>query len=450
MGKILQVDRSYIFLFSEDGSNCSNTHEWCEEGIALEKDNLQHIPSELIPWWLAQLQKKMPLIIPKVTDLPVEAVVEKETLEAQGVQSVLIVPMMYEESLYGFIGLDSVRTARSWSDEDVDSMRLLSGIVTHTLKRKELSIQRRKEQIELKELNSELEQRDRERREKLVDYVKRLNKANEMVVQQEKLASIGRLSAGIAHEINNPVGYIVSNITSLTEYIEVFFRLYERCVDLLSMVEAEGTQKMKELAIEIHELQEKEDFEFIREDVEALMVETTGGADRVKKIVTELKNFAHRDDSEKKPVNLSRLIERAMRVVHHEMKYTCEVQNEFAELPEIRARENQIMQVLINILVNAVHSLPEDDGLIRIYTFRDGHYAVIRIEDNGSGIEGEHLAHIFEPFYTTKDMGKGTGLGLSISLDIINDHGGTIDVSSTIGKGTTFDVKLPISGETVS
>lgn len=258
----------------------------------------------------------------------------------------------------------------------------------------------------------------------------RLEQANRQLLQSEKLAAIGQLAAGVAHEINNPVGYVYSNLQSLETYLTDLFRLTD-AVD-----SAESLDNLRAIKQNI-------DYDFVRSDLKDVLAESREGIERVKTIVSALKDFSHIEEEEFKPADLHRGIETTLNVVNNELKYKADVVKDFGDLPEVECIISQINQVVMNLLVNAAHAI-DDFGKISIRTRQEADLVVIEVEDTGSGISRENINRIFEPFYTTKPIGKGTGLGLSLSFNIIEKHSGQIDVESTPGKGTWFRITLPV------
>ena len=265
--------------------------------------------------------------------------------------------------------------------------------------------------------------------------IRKLEEAQNQLLQSEKMASIGQLAAGVAHEINNPVGFVNSNLGSLQRYTQDMLRLlaaYER-------IEAALAQDMLQ---DIKRLKQEIDAEFLREDIGNLLAESLDGLQRVKRIVQDLKDFSHVDESERQWANLEAGLDSTLRVVWNELKYKAEVVKQYGAIPQIECFPSQLNQVFMNLLVNASHAI-EEHGRITIRSGQDGDNVWVEVEDNGKGIQPEHLARIFEPFFTTKLVGKGTGLGLSLSYGIVQKHGGRIEVKSAPGQGSVFRVVLP-------
>lgn len=272
-------------------------------------------------------------------------------------------------------------------------------------------------------------------KERLAQLVKKLEAAQAQLMQSERMASIGQLAAGVAHEINNPVGFVNSNLGSLQTYVMSLLKLlaaYEQAADSLPQA---ATKQIAQVKKDI-------DFDFMCEDIVVLLTESLDGLKRVTRIVQDLKNFSHVDETDCQLADLEVGLESTLRVVWNELKYKAEVVKVFAGVPQIKCYPFQLNQVFMNLLVNASHALG-DKGKITISTGFDDHQVWVAVQDTGKGIPPENLARIFDPFFTTKPVGKGTGLGLSLSYDIVKKHGGHIDVTSVVGQGTTMTVFLP-------
>ncbi|MCX8087580.1 MAG: PAS domain S-box protein [Rhodocyclaceae bacterium] len=267
---------------------------------------------------------------------------------------------------------------------------------------------------------------------------KKLGEAQNQLLQSEKMASIGQLAAGVAHELNNPIGFVSSNLGSLENYLRDLFEI----VDAYAVAEVAAPPDCMELA-RVRELKRQKDFDFLRNDIFQLMAESKEGLARVAKIVKDLKDFSRAGEAVWQSADLHQGLDSTLNIVWNELKYKCTVKKEYGDLPPIWCVPAQLNQVFMNILVNAAHAIP-DKGEITIRTGRRGDEVFVAISDTGTGIAPEHLNRIFEPFFTTKPVGKGTGLGLSLSWSIVQKHHGRIEVQSKLGKGSTFTVWLPI------
>jgi signal transduction histidine kinase len=295
--------------------------------------------------------------------------------------------------------------------------------------------------------NARLEGLVKERTAKLSCAHDRLKENQAQLVQAEKMAAIGQIAAGVAHEINNPLGFVMSNLGTLKEYVGAFKRVLDEndaLVRSVREVPAAGTGASAAVRA-IDRIAEEEDLPAVREDVDQLLEECDQGVQRVKEIVQNLKNFARPDEPEAREADVNECIESTLKLVWNELKYTCRVHKRLAPLPRVRCYPGQLNQVFMNLLVNAAQAIPEQ-GDVSIETALDGEDLVIRIADTGAGIDAGNLPRLFEPFFTTKPVGQGTGLGLSIAHRIVKRHNGTIEVASKPGKGTTFTVRLPREG----
>lgn len=294
--------------------------------------------------------------------------------------------------------------------------------------------------MELERKNSayrdSLEQQVRERTENLERACKELKSSQEQLLHQERLATIGHLAAGVAHEINNPTGYIGSNLGTLSKYlgrINEYHRLFTDCLPLLP------EEQRAALLLEKKRLK----IDFLLEDSREVIADSLEGVEKISRIVAGLKSFSRKEQDCCGNVNINDCLENALTVAWNELKYKADVKKEYGDIPLISCYPNQIGQVFVNLLVNAAHAI-EGRGTITIRTFRGNDHLSVAISDTGCGIAPPLREKIFEPFFTTKKDGLGTGLGLSIVREIIGRHKGEISLESEEGKGTTFTVHLPV------
>ena len=269
------------------------------------------------------------------------------------------------------------------------------------------------------------------------ELIKKLEDAQGQLLQSEKMASVGQLAAGVAHEINNPIGFVNSNLGSLREQVK----------DLLSVISVYESAEAAlsghlDLLQAIQKAKSAADLDFLQADIQNLIEESIEGVRRVKVIVDNLKDFSRVDTAEWQYANLEHGLDSTLSIVWNELKYKAEVVKEYAGLPEIECVASQINQVFMNLLVNAAHAI-ENRGTITLSTGHDDNEIWVEIKDTGAGIKPEHIGRIFDPFFTTKPIGKGTGLGLSLAYSIVQRHHGHLDVRSEIGKGSVFRLSLP-------
>lgn len=271
--------------------------------------------------------------------------------------------------------------------------------------------------------------------------INKLQDAQEQLVQSEKMASVGQLAAGIAHEINNPVGFVNSNMGTLKTYVATLFDVLDQYDGLVKKF-PEGHEVTKRFT----EIRKKADIDFLKDDVADLVNESMDGLKRVKDIVQSLKDFSHVGETELLEADIHLGIDTTLNIVLNEIKYKATIVKEYGQLPPVKCLISQLNQVFMNLLVNASHAI-KDTGVITVSTGCSDDGVWIKISDTGSGIPPENLNRIFEPFFTTKPVGSGTGLGLSLSYGIVKKHGGRIDVESEVGKGTSFTIHLPLHPE---
>jgi signal transduction histidine kinase len=293
-----------------------------------------------------------------------------------------------------------------------------------------------RQQQQLEQLNEELEER-------VAQEVKRSRDKDRALLHLEKMASIGQLAAGAAHEINNPIAFINGNLNTLAHYYDQMVR-YDRF--LLEHVVGELSPGTREL---MEGSRTSLDLEYLLTDGVDLLHETIDGVNRVAKIVQDLKSFCRGDTQVQELMSLNSCLDRTLTIVGNELKYVAFVRKEYGLVPEILCNTGQLNQVFLNLLVNAGHAITPP-GEIVLRSWHDDFFVYASVSDDGAGIPEEIRERLFEPFFTTKEEGKGTGLGLSISYDIVKSHDGEILVESEVGVGTTFTVKLPRTPEEIS
>lgn len=291
---------------------------------------------------------------------------------------------------------------------------------------------------DLEEANEDLAEQHRAVSEALV----KLEKTQMQLMQSEKMAAVGQLAAGVAHEINNPVGFVSSNVNTLADYVGSLFAL-------LDVYEQHAAALPESAQQALAQARGKADLAFLRTDTPQLLRESQEGLARVKSIVADLKDYSHVDESLWQYTDVNRGIQSTLNVAWNEVKYKAEVLKQLGELPPVLCIASQVNQVIMNLLVNAAQAI-EGKGRITISTGVAGDRVWIEVQDTGRGMTPDVQQRIFEPFFTTKEVGKGTGLGLSISWEIVQRHQGKLSVRSTVGEGSTFRIELPIQGRTAS
>ena len=268
----------------------------------------------------------------------------------------------------------------------------------------------------------------------LTGAITRLKAAQGQLVHSEKMASLGQLVAGVAHELNNPIGFIYANFPHLEDYTNDLIALIEafRALPLDDALKADIEKKIRAI-----------DLDFIQEDILKIIRSGKSGASRIKEIVSSLRSFSRLDEAELKSVLLEDGINDTLAILNHHIKNRIEVVRDFQLNQPVVCRAGQINQVFMNIIYNAIQAM-DQKGTLRVPTRRMDNLAVVRISDTGKGIPPDVIGKIFDPFFSTKKVGEGTGLGLSISYGIIEQHGGHLEVASEVGKGTEFTIRIPL------
>jgi signal transduction histidine kinase len=276
--------------------------------------------------------------------------------------------------------------------------------------------------------------------ERIIRLEHHLRETQSALIQTEQLASLGRLAAGVAHEINNPIAYVINNIAVLRRDVQIALRV----LDKYGEGRAALSRSEPELAAELARLEGETDLAYLRENLGRIFDSSADGLRRIRTIVQNLRDFARLDEAEYKEVDINAALQSTLTALHHELNQKAlRVQISLQELPPVACHPGKINLVFFNILLNAIQASAHE-GLIEVRTQPDRDDAVlVEIEDRGGGISPEHLPHIFEPFFTTKPVGGGTGLGLSVSYGIVRDHGGSLGVESSVGRGSLFRIRLP-------
>ena len=283
---------------------------------------------------------------------------------------------------------------------------------------------------------------------KLEKSQKEMEKMKRSLWQADKMAAIGQLTIGIAHEINNPIAFVSSNLETLQEYIQQWKRLWDIAEELKESVPKAEEEKSLQVVENFEQTKKKINFDFVQEDIDHVLKESLEGMERIKTIIRDLRIFGRPDaTAELEWVQIEDTIESVLNIVHNEIKYKAQLKKVYGKTPKVVCYPHKLGQVFLNLLINAADAIAEK-GMITIRTSVREPYVCVDIEDNGEGIPQKNLKRIFMPFFTSKSAEKGTGLGLSISRDIVEQQNGKLAVVSEAGKGSTFSVTLPIAKET--
>lgn len=343
--------------------------------------------------------------------------------------SIFIIPVKVLNKIEGYMEIDSIEKDQFSSIEEEEYFVSLCNLVAM-------------ECIKYKNSNSLKEAEDK------------LKNLGSQLMQNEKMANIGYLAAGVAHEINNPLGFVSSNFDTLKKYMQLITDIIEKYKEIYndSKINAETKEY---IASKIKEIITESDLEFIFQDFDDLFYDTKEGISRISTIVKGLRNFSHKANQDNfEEYNLNSGVKDTLIICKNEIKYSAKIEEDLGDVPVIKAIPGNINEVLLNLIINASQAIKAKQeaelGLIKISTRADDAFIYCEISDTGTGIAKENLENIFKPFFTTKPVGVGTGLGLSISYEIINNiHHGEISLTSTIGVGTKFTIKLPINNEKI-
>ncbi len=400
-------------------------------------------PGQGIAGWV--LENREPLLVP---DVKADGRFYKEVDDKTGFEtrSMIAVPLYVKDKIVGVIEVINKANGNSFDERDMETLITMAGEIAVAVDNARMAedLKRSNEQIEVYSLN--LEAMVLNRTAELEKANRELKAAQAQLLQTEKLSSLGQLAAGIAHEINNPIGFINSNLRTMGEYVEDLIHLINKYEVMANAIRERDYDSLSTINKEVERIKKEIKFDFIMEDFEKLIRESKDGAYRVYKIVRDLRGFARADDAERKFVDIHTALDSTLNIVWNELKYKAEVIKDYGDIPDVECLPTQLNQVFVNILINAGQSIKEK-GEITIKTYTEGERVFVEISDTGSGIPEENLNKIFDPFFTTKEPGKGTGLGLSIVYGIIKKHNGDIKVKSRLGEGTTFIIELPVKME---
>jgi signal transduction histidine kinase len=411
LAEFTESDRAFVLVLEEDGAAYADTYEWCAPGLAPSVRNLEGQPVTRMSWWHDEVTRNEVLDIPDIAACPADARQELMSLGVTAHGSMLIGPITVGDRLAGAVGFLSRRPRAHC---DLTEMFILD-IVCQTLER--VILMHRKDMA-------------------LQASVRELKLKQAQLIQSEKMASIGQIAAGVAHEINNPIGFVMGNISALQSYATTIRGSLTVCAGLIDG----GAADPDALAS-----LDRGEVAYIADDLDGILTESLEGCVRVRDIVENLKGFARMEQSHPRPTDLNACVESTLKIVWNELKYRCQVVKDLQELPPLNCYGGQINQVIMNLLVNAAHAI-KTEGTVTVRTRVVDEEIVLSVTDTGVGIPPENIPRLFDPFFTTKEPGKGTGLGLYVCHGIVERHQGHFVVDSVVGQGTTMTVHLPLTG----
>lgn len=358
------------------------------------------------------------------TGLPIRLGEERH----RATHSAMCWPLQVSGRTIGAVAVNRAANKPRYTPHDLDQGLALTSLLALVMANHRMHVERDSRILELSTLNATMQR---------INAM--LEDAQNQVIQSEKLASIGQMAAGVAHEINNPLAFTLSNCGSLETYLDQLFQLLGAYIAADRIL---GDGPIPALS-EARALRKTIDFEFLRTDLQSLVAESRDGLLRVKRIVQDLRDFSRGGVEEVwQKIDLHAALNTTLNMVRNELKYKATIVLNFGDLPEVECMPSRLNQVFLNLLVNAGHSI-DSDGVITVSTGTSESGVWITIADTGCGIPAVNINRIFDPFFTTKPVGQGTGLGLSVSHSIIRNHGGRIDVESEVGRGTRFTIHLP-------
>ncbi len=388
IGVTTGVDRSYIFLFSDGLDTMSITHEWCDQGVNRPIDNLQNLSTDVFPWWMSWLKRRENIHIPSVKELPPEANTEKELLEKQGIQSLILVPITYKDLLIGFVGYDSVKVEKKWTNEDIGLLRVLSNLFAMALERKHGEGERQKLEERLRHL--------------------------------QKMEAIGLLAGGIAHDFNNLLGALMGYTELAVMDIPDGSPTKSYLMKVLSVAE-QAKNIIKQILTFSRKQEEEKTLIYLSDVVKEALILLRSTLPATIEIRPELE-------------------EGLLPIIANPTQISQVIINLCSNAAYAMREKGGILRIALKeVVIDA-------DGT-NSPVMAPGKYQLLSTSDTGTGIPPEIMKRIFEPYFTTKKQGEGTGMGLAMVHGIVHSHGGDITVSSEPGIGTTFQVYLPVTGE---
>lgn len=418
LGEVCGSARAYVFLFDHETDTMTNTHEWCAPGVEPQMEMLTDLPCSIFPWWMGKLTRREMILVPDVSKMDPEAHSEQDILERQSVKSVLVLPIFADGTLAGFIGLDDVTSPTPWKDETREYLQVAADMVSSTITRAHRSRIAQEQTEQLKQANESIRH------------------TQQQLLEAERLAGLGILAAGVAHEINNPIGFIKSNTQTARDYLD-------RIRSILAMLTTDATRE------EIITAFREQDLEYILTDMHDILIGNIRGIERITTVIRNLMTFSRAEDPNyRKQGDLRESIASAIDSISGTVRNVVEIELDLAPIPDTLCNAHALTQAFVQILLRIARTFPDDSpvkGTVTIRTWVEENSIHCTIEDNGPGIPGELIPRIFEPSLAPEDGEIRPDLGMSIAYHtVVNKHGGTIKLEKRHHGGSRFHLTIPI------
>jgi signal transduction histidine kinase len=410
IGEVLEADRVYVFEFNEIESVMNNTYEWCKEGISCEKDNLQGLDYNIFPWWMGEILNKQMIYIEDTHNMPEEAKNEQEILLAQNIKSLLVLPIVVANRSIGFFGVDNVLKTDLWTENDQALLKIISSI--------------------LSDFFSEIAYRQQllKKNEYLDQSFNELKRLQSQIIQKEKMSAIGQLSSGLAHEINNKIATIKSNVEILDEYY---------------------TSTIKAVLIEYNIDHKNEDVDYMINEIDPIFDDIRNDFNKVKRIIDSIRKLTDAPKNLMGRHNINDIVKDVLSIYKSEPYDELKLILQLEHVRDIYCIRTEVSDVINSILKNSVEAFKKNfvlDSMIKIQTYIQEDYCIVEIIDNAGGIKDDVIDKVFEPFFSTKAIGESYGLGLSQAYDVIvNRHNGKISIKNIEQNQLCIKLELPIN-----
>lgn len=409
IGLFSHASRAYVFTIAPNGLTMNNTHEWCNSGVKEEREKLQDLPTSIFPWWISELKKGEIINIKDVSNMPEEASEEQALLQMQDIKSVLVLPIISKKHLVGFVGFDHIEENNVWLNEEVTILSLAADFFGH-------AFERLKNENDLKRHNLALSK-----------AVETLKLAQTKLIQKESMAAIGQIAGEIAHEVNNPLGFLMSNHDILNDHFLALIRMVDQ-------------DKLND--------SDKRQFDDIKEDFDEIFFEMKDGYSRVSNTVKGLKYFSNIDQVEaRRPYNINEGITQVLMLLNHKLS-PIKIETHFGDISTLVTDGHKLNQVFLQLMLNATDAIGAKSGLesgrIYIKTHQDETSIYVIVRDNGIGMTDIQLEKIYKPIMDMAALDTSEGIGMRLIRATMDHVGGSIDLQSNYNEGTEIILTVPV------